>query len=125
MGHGDEIVLADAHFPGDSMNSHVLRADGLKIVPLLNAILPLFVLDKSFENPLTMMSPSPGDSIDAQIEKAYLQTIRMIWPDAPEINKIERHPFYDRAKRAFVVVMSGDTAPYANIILRKGVTPLQ
>lgn len=28
MGHGDEIVLADAFFPGDSVNPRVIRADG-------------------------------------------------------------------------------------------------
>ncbi|MDA9589508.1 hypothetical protein N9R65_01800 [Opitutales bacterium] len=45
MGHGDEIILADAHFPGHSFNDQVLRADGLKITTLLDAILPLFELD--------------------------------------------------------------------------------
>ena len=34
MGHGDEIVLADAHFPGESFNPRVIRADGLKIADL-------------------------------------------------------------------------------------------
>jgi L-fucose mutarotase len=124
MGHGDEIVLADAHFPGESINSHVIRADGLKIIPLLEAILPLFALDKSFDNPLIMMTPTLGDSIDLQVEISYLQTVRKIWSDTPEIYKIERYPFYDRAKKAFAVVMTGDTATYANLILRKGVTPL-
>lgn len=45
MGHGDEIVLADAHFPGETFNARVLRADGIKIADLLAAILPLFELD--------------------------------------------------------------------------------
>ena len=45
MGHGDEIILADAHFPAHSFNDQVLRADGLKITTLLDAILPLFELD--------------------------------------------------------------------------------
>ncbi len=124
MGHGDEIVLADAHFPGDSMNAHVIRADGLKIVPLLDAVLPLFALDKSFDYPLIMMAPTPGDYIDVQVEISYMQSARKIWPDTPEIQKIERFAFYDRTRKAFAVVMTGDTATYANIILRKGVTPL-
>lgn len=124
MGHGDEIVMADAHFPGESINPHVIRADGLKIVPLLDAILPLFALDKSFDYPLIMMAPTPGDSIDIQVEKAYIQSVRKIWPDTPDVQKIERFTFYDRAKNAFAIVMTGDTATYANIILRKGVTPL-
>ncbi len=45
MGHGDEIVLADAHFPGESCNSRVIRADWLGVADLLDAILPLFALD--------------------------------------------------------------------------------
>ena len=46
MGHGDEIVLADAHFPGDSMNRCVIRADGLNVSDSLASILPLFELDQ-------------------------------------------------------------------------------
>jgi len=45
MGHGDEIILADAHFPGHAVNTRVLRADGLAVTTLLDAILPLFELD--------------------------------------------------------------------------------
>ena len=29
MGHGDEIVISDAHFPGHTFNARVIRADGL------------------------------------------------------------------------------------------------
>jgi L-fucose mutarotase len=46
MGHGDEIVLADAHFPGETYGQRVLRADSLRIPDLLDAILPLFGLDR-------------------------------------------------------------------------------
>jgi len=118
MGHGDEIVLADAHFPSDSMNAHVIRADGLKIVPLLDAIMPLFALDKSFDYPLIMMAPTPEDQIDTQVEISYIKSVRKIWLDIPDIQCIHR------TRKAFAVVMTGDTATYANIILRKGVTPL-
>ena len=54
MGHGDEIVLADAHFPGHTIGPKVIRADGLKIADLLDAIIPLFELD-SYADPLYMM----------------------------------------------------------------------
>ena len=40
LGHGDEIVLADAHFPGESFGKRLVRADGLRIAGLLDAILP-------------------------------------------------------------------------------------
>ena len=45
MGHGDEIVIADANFPSSSVSSNVIRADGLSGVDLLDAILKLFPLD--------------------------------------------------------------------------------
>ena len=68
MGHGDEIVLADAHFPGETYGKRVLRADGLKIPDLLDAILPLFALDTYVESPLIMMSAVSGDQLDHAVE---------------------------------------------------------
>ena len=124
MGHGDEIVLADAHFPGDSMNPKVIRADGLCIPDLLDAILPLFELDAYVDHPLVMMAAVEGDTLDPAVEQSYLIPIGKHAPSAAAIQRIGRFPFYDRAKQAFAVVMTGETAKYGNIILKKGVTPL-
>ena len=123
MGHGDEIVLADAHFPGESFNNRVLRADGLRIPDLLAAILPLFELDSYVAHPLVMMDAVEGDSLDPAVEEAYLESIRKSNPDVPPIERIERYEFYERTKSAFAVLMTGETAKYGNIILKKGVTP--
>jgi len=123
MGHGDEIVLADAHFPGDSVGRRVLRADGLQIADLLAAILPLFVLDPYVESPLFMMAAVEGDQLDPSVEAAYRGAIDAIYPETAAIQRIERFAFYDRAREAFAVVMTGETATYGNIILKKGVTP--
>ena len=123
MGHGDEIILADAHFPGETMNARVLRADGLLIPDLLEAILPLFELDAYVDHPLAMMAAVEGDTLDPQVEASYLQRIHITNPDCPPIERVERFAFYERAKSAFAVVMTGDTAKYGNIILKKGVTP--
>ena len=122
MGHGDEIILADAHFPGHSFNDQVFRADGVKITTLLDAILPLFELD-SYDDPLIMMQAVEGDSLDPNVESSYRAEIEKHAPDAPEVIRIGRFEFYDRAERAAAVVMTGETAKYANIILKKGVTP--
>lgn len=124
MGHGDEIVLADAHFPGESFNRNVLRADGLGISPLLGAILPLFELDAYVPHPLAMMAAVEGDSLDPDVERRYLDAIRPHVPDVPAIERVERFAFYDRARSAFAVVMTGELAKYGNIILKKGVTPV-
>ncbi len=55
MGHGDEIIFSDAHFPAHSMGPQVIRADGLRVSDLLQAIIPLFELD-SYAPPLVMMT---------------------------------------------------------------------
>ena len=124
MGHGDEIVLADAFFPGDAFNQRVLRADGIRIPELLDGILALMNLDSYVESPLVMMQPAAGDAIDTAVETAYRVPIDRRWPGTPPIARMERFAFYERAKRAFAVVMTGETAPYGNIILTKGVIPL-
>ncbi|MCE5326484.1 MAG: L-fucose mutarotase [Planctomycetaceae bacterium] len=123
MGHGDEIVLADAHFPGHTMCNNVVRADGLKIADLLDAILPLFELDAYVDAPLVMMAAVKGDSLDACVEKAYRAAVDRHAPKTPPIKRIDRFAFYDQAREAFAVVMTGETFKYGNIILKKGVTP--
>ncbi len=125
MGHGDEIVLADAHFPGESVGPEVIRADGLRIAPLLDAILPLFELDSFVPHPVAMMDAVPGDSLDPSVEAAYLEAIHRHAPETPAIERVERFAFYERARDAFAVVMTGETAKYGNVILVKGVTPVK
>lgn len=121
MGHGDEIILADAHFPGESFNKNVLRADGLRIPDLLEAILPIFELDSYVPHPLAMMDAVNGDTLDPKVEESYLAAIHKSNPNAAPIERIERFAFYERTKSAFAVLMTGETAKYGNIILKKGV----
>jgi L-fucose mutarotase len=118
-------VLADAHFPGETMGKRVLRADGLKIADLIDAILPVYELDGYVEAPLVMMAAVPGDKLDPKVEKAYRAAVDRHAPQTPAIARLERFAFYDRAKEAFAVVMTGETAKYGNIILKKGVTPVK
>ena len=125
MGHGDEIVLADAFFPGDSCNGRVIRADGIEIPRLLEGILALVNLDSYVPSPVLMMAPSPGDSLDASVEASYRASIDRFWPDTPPIGYIERFAFYERTRKAFAVVMTGTTVKYGNIILKKGVIPVR
>lgn len=124
MGHGDETVLADAHFPGHAIGRRVLRADGHKIAKLLDGILPLFELD-SYSTPLTMMDVVPGDVLDSGVEADYVAVVRRHAPSAPVPMRTERFEFYEQAKNAFAVVMTGEMRKYGNLILKKGVTPIK
>lgn len=124
MGHGDEIILADAHFPAHSSNDNVLRADGVRIPELLSGILPLFVLDEYVPHPIVMMAAVEGDTLDPTVEESYLKSINAIYPNSPTIESIDRFDFYERARNAFAVVITGETAKYGNILIKKGVTPI-
>ena len=124
MGHGDEIVLADAHFPGHTCcPKNVLRGDGLQVPDLLEGIIPLFELD-SYDDPLIMMAAVEGDTLDPQVEADYMDAIRKAAPDAPDPVRVDRFAFYERAEKAYACVITGTTAKYGNIILKKGVTNL-
>jgi L-fucose mutarotase len=123
MGHGDDIVLADAHFPGETISKRCLRADGMRIPALLDGILPLFALDSYVASPLVMMQAVAGDQLDPAVEKSYRAAIDRHWPQTTPIARVERFAFYEQARSAFAVLMTGETAKYGNIILKKGVTP--
>ena len=129
MGHHDEIIFGDAHFPGESCNDTIIRADGLRIDHLLDVVLPLFVLDHVVENPVMMMEPLPEDkaneNIAADYQKVhdgYHEIVQKHYPDTAPIAQVGKWDFYEQTKKAFAVVMTGDTRIYANLILAKGVT---
>jgi len=123
MGHGDEVVLADAHFPGHTLGRRVVRADGLNVSQLLDAILPLFELEKG-EDALAMMQPDGGDPLNTEVEADFLQAVRRHAVRTAAPARIAREAFYERARAAYVVVMTGELRAYGNLILKKGVTPV-
>ena len=122
MGHGDEIVFSDAHFPAHTFGRDgavVLRADGVGCDNLLSGVIPLFELD-SYATPVVMMEAVPGDTLDPSVEAKYRAALGY----AGKIERMERYAFYERAKKAYAIVLTGETAKYGNVILKKGVTPI-
>ena len=71
-----------------------------------------------------MMEAVPGDMLDPQVSLSYRAAVDKHWPNTPPIQNIERFAFYERTRQAFAVVITGETAKYGNILLKKGVTPL-
>ena len=119
MGHGDEIVLADAHFPGHTFcRRHVLRGDGLQTPDLLDGILPLFELDR-YAEPLIMMAAVEGAARDPRVEPDYMTAIR---GHAPHPIREDRFVFCERAKKAYACAITGTTTKDGDIVLKKGVT---
>ena len=122
MGHGDEIVLADGNFPAASMAQRLVRCDGHPMVDLLDAILQLFPLDQYDGPPVSLMAVVEGDKVETPIWDDFAKLIYKYEPITEvEFNFIERYAFYEKSKKAYAIVATGESAQYANIILRKGV----
>lgn len=119
MGHGDEIVLADGNFPGESIGRQTLRADGCGVPELLSAVLELMPLDV-YAAPVYLMDKTEQDrDLEIPIWEEYRRITAQ--HTAAEPIMLERFAFYERAKQAYAVVVTGESAIYANIILKKGV----
>lgn len=121
MGHGDEIVISDGNFPAASMAQRLVRCDGHGVPELLDAILKFFPLDPYVEHSVALMEVVPGDPTKPVIWDEYVDIIRRHGGKATDIERMERFDFYDRAKKAYAIVATGEMALYANIILKKGV----
>ncbi len=121
MGHGDEIVLADGNFPSASCAERLVRCDGHDIPELLDAVLKFFPLDTYSEAPVSLMAVVPGDTVKPVIWDEYKKIVESHESVANKIEFVERFAFYERAKKAYAVVATGEKALYANIILKKGV----
>ncbi|HDS85163.1 MAG TPA: L-fucose mutarotase [Phycisphaerales bacterium] len=121
MGHGDEIVLADGNFPAASIARRLVRADGHPIPSLLEAVLKLFPLDSYVPHPAALMQVVAGDPVKTPIWDEYRKILTASGEPFTDFEHVERFAFYERAKQAYAVVATGETALYANIILKKGV----
>jgi L-fucose mutarotase len=121
MGHGDELVIADGNFPAEAIARRIIRADGHNAPELLNAILKFFPLDPYVKNPVALMAVVPGDEVKTPIWDEYRAILKKFNPKAAEFEYVERFAFYERAKQAYAILATGESALYANIILKKGV----
>ncbi|MFX3634343.1 MAG: L-fucose mutarotase [Candidatus Pristimantibacillus sp.] len=121
MGHSDEIVIADGNFPGASHAQRLVRADGHNMPELLDAILQLFPLDEYVEKPVSLMQVTPGDTVETPIWDEYRNIIEQRTGLKEPFEEVERFAFYERAKKAYAVIATGESALYANLILKKGV----
>jgi L-fucose mutarotase len=121
MGHGDEIVIADGNFPAASIAQRLIRCDGHGVPSMLSAVLTLFPLDSYVEKPAALMAIVPGDKTKPMIWQDYHKIITNSGEKFTDFEFVERFAFYERAKKAYAVVATSESALYANIILKKGV----
>lgn len=122
MGHSDYMVIADAGFPGAAHAKRIIRMDSVLIPELLEAVLPFFPLDYFVEFPVRLMQKLPHEPC-VEIWGVYEGLIHKYDIDNAfhGFGYADRLPFYSEAENAYVIVQTGDTSRYGNIILQKGV----
>ena len=115
MGHGNEIVIADVNFPAAAL------AQRHGVPEVLRAVMQFFPLDAYTKEPVALMEVVPGDPAAPVIWDVYRDIIAAAEPERCHFEFVERFAFYERAKRAYAVIATGETEIYANILLKKGV----
>ena len=121
MGHGDEIVLSDGNFPSEAIGQRVVRLDAHAGTDVLKAIMSVFPIDTYSDPNAFLMEVVPGDNVETPIWDEYSHIMKESEGETVRIGHIERFAFYERAKKAYAVIATGETALYANLILKKGV----
>ena len=122
MGHGDELVIADANFPAASVARRLVRADAATAPNMLGAVLSVLPLDTFSDGAVCVMEVvgSPGQC--AAITGEFRQIVAArAGQSFSNIAAVERFAFYERARQAYAVVATGERRTYGNIILRKGI----
>ncbi|MFI3212692.1 MAG: RbsD/FucU domain-containing protein [Eubacteriales bacterium] len=123
MGHTDELTIGDGNFPGHTYGKKVIRMDGHNAPEVLDAILQVFPLDRYVEKPVTLMEVVKGDPVATPIWDVYKEIIAKYDDRGADcVETIDKWDFYDKTKEgSSVVIMTGESALYANVILKKGV----
>ena len=120
MGHGDEIVIADGNFPSASHAQRLVRLDGQSVPGMLASVLKLFPLDTYVDSPVIYMATAEGEP-DPEIWTKYKEIFTEAEEEPSFIENVDRFEFYNRAKKAYAIIATSETALYANVILKKGV----
>ena len=118
MGHGDQLAIVDGNYPAAAHASRLIRADGITLLPLLDAILDILPIEKASDaivRAVNADSPDQADPIHKEIAKICANHGFQVEPLSPE-------PFYSRVRSAFAVIATSEPSLYANVILTKGVT---
>lgn len=121
MGHGDTLCIGDGNFPAAAMAQRLVRLDGHDVPPVLDAVLQFFPLDTFVAHPVTLMAVVRAGDPDPPIWDAFRKIVDHRSPEARGIEFVDRFAFYDRARAAYAIVATGETAIYANVILTKGI----
>jgi L-fucose mutarotase len=121
MGHGDEIVLVDALYPAVTNAQRLVRLPGSALPGAARAVLSILPLDTFIDQPMATMAMVDTPEVVPEVQQEVLSLA--IAAEGREIGmeQVERFAFYERSRRAFAIVQTGELRPYGNVIFTKGV----
>ena len=126
MGHGDDLIIADTNFPSDSVarltqSGKLLRIDNVSAATAIAAILSVYPLDGFVDDAAARMeivgSPHEIPLVQQEVQKVIDTAEGKSWP----MISVERYAFYERAKKAYCVIQTGERRFYGCFAFRKGV----
>ncbi len=121
MGHGDEIVLVDCHFPAVSTARRLIRLDGAGLPAVARAVLSVMPIDDFIGEPVAGMQMVDTPDVIPAVQREVFDLVRDSERRDVGVERVERHAFYDRAREAFAIVVTGENRPYGCVIFSKGV----
>jgi len=125
MGHGDEIVVADANFTAETLGhgKQLIRLPGIGLHRACQALLSVFPLDAAVAQPVAYMKVCDTPAGYASVlQQSVLDLLAETGSaDPAQCEAVERFAFYDRVKKAYAIVQTGEMQPYANFTFKKGV----
>ena len=117
MGHGDKLAIVDGNYPAKADAGSLIRADGLGLIPVLDAVLDILPIDKKADaivRAVNALNPDQPDPIHEKITETCLKYGQQVTPLEPNL-------FYERVRSSFAIVATSERALYANVILTKGI----
>ena len=118
-GHGDRVVIVDANFPAAATARRLVRTPGITATAMLEAILSVLPIDDFIPDPVAVMQVVGDPSATPEVVTDFIAIVQRNGLAAPA--RLERHSFYSAAADAFVLVQTGETRLYGNVLLTKGV----
>jgi len=128
MGHGDDLVISDTNFPSDSIarqtiTGKLLRMDNLTAAAAIEAILTVFPLDNFVDHPAARMGITGEESKVLPVHREVQAAVDKAEGKPLPLGIVTRFDFYERARKAYAVIVTGETRFYGCFLLKKGVIP--
>lgn len=121
MGHGDEIVLVDAHFPAESCAQRLVRLDGATLPDVARAVLSVMPVDDFMAEPVAAMQMVDTPDVVPEVQTVVFGLVNEAEGREVGVERVERFAFYERARKAYAIVLTGERRPYGCVIFGKGV----